>query len=99
MSKFKEYLEMVEKLKQPSIKSLQKKLEKMFFRLLENGSFYDEVIDILNDIIIKDHRYDSYKYSINDMDDNDMVWQAIKYLNKDKNRIKELIEELESFGN
>jgi hypothetical protein len=94
MSKFTEYLEMVEKLKQPSIKSLQKKLEKMFFRLLENGSFHDEVIDILKDIIIKDHRYDSDKYSIDNMEEDDKVIQAIEYIGTDKERIEGLIEEL-----
>lgn len=96
---FKNYEPIKTKVVKETTKVLEDLLEELFFDKLDNQHTRDRAIDILDDLITQDDRYDSDKYSINDMDDNDMVSQAIKYLNKDKNRIRELIQELESYGN
>ncbi len=102
MSKFKEYLEAAKTVKtkgvkkSSSIKVLEDALEELFFDKLGNKKTRKATIDMLEDLITLDDRYNPDKYSIGDMDHGDMVSQAIKYLNKDKNRIKELIQELES---
>lgn len=96
---FSNYSTVKTKVVKETTKALENGLEELFYDKLGNQHTRNRTIDILDDLITQDDRYDSDKYSINDMDDTDMVSQAIKYLNKDKNRIKELIDELESFGN
>ena len=93
---FKNYEPIKTKVVKETTKVLEDLLEELFFDKLSKSKTKDETIDLLLDLITQDDRYNSDKWSVNDLDESDMVSQAIKWLNKDKNRIKELIQELES---
>ena len=92
---FKNYEPIKTKVVKETTKVLEDLLEELFFDKLSKSKAKDETIDLLLELITQDDRYNSDKWSVNDLDESDMVSQAIKWLNKDKNRIKELISDLE----